>query len=204
MIRQSNSYNEVINGEVKIIHEELDSFSQTPYTTNINILAFIENITPHLSSIEQKISKSSIDHIKISTEIVDVISNRMMDYINKSFSDCIIDNLSAQETVNFYVNQRKILMDAFVICRKLESWNMDYAYRIKKFNVIKKEIEDLCREKQIDTRSSIQKGVDQLKTIGVFSGIVAKETAGCAIGLVIKVAIVLVIFLIIMAIVGVK
>lgn len=204
MIRQSNSYNEVINGEVKIIHEELDSFSQTPYTTNINILAFIENITPHLSSIEQKISKSSIDHIKISTEIVDVISNRMMDYINKSFSECIIDNLSTQETVNFYVNQRKILMDAFVICRKLESWNMDYAYRIKKFNVIKKEIEDLCREKQIDTRSSIQKGVDQLKTIGVFSGIVAKETAGCAIGLVIKVVIVLVIFLIIRAIVGVK
>ena len=95
-------------------------------------------------------------------------------------------------------------MDAVVICRKLESWNMDYAYRIKKFNTFKKEIGDLCREKDIDTRSSMQKGVDHLKTVGEVTGVVAKETAGCAIELAIKVAIVLVIFLILMAIFGVK
>lgn len=98
-------------------------------------------------------------------------------------------------------------MDAVVICRKLESWNMDYAYRIKKFNTIKKEIEDLCREKHIDTRTSMQKGVEQLKTVGEITGVVAKETketAGCTIELAIQIAIVIVIFLILMTIFGVK
>lgn len=204
MISRNKNYNEVIDGEIKIIHEELDNLCRVPSINNIDLLAVIENVTPPLASIEQKIGKSSIDHINICTEIVDIISNRMLSYAGSSSSDCIVDKFSAKETVEFYANQRKNLMDAVVICRKLESWNMDYSYRIKRFNTIKKEIEDLCREKHIDTRSSMQKGVDQLKTVGEITGVVAKETAGCAIGLAIKIAIVIVIFLILMAIFGVK
>ncbi len=59
-------------------------------------------------------------------------------------------------------------------------------------------------KKGIDTRTSKQKSIDHLKTAGAVTGIVAKETAGCAIGLAIKVGIVIVIFLILMAIFGVK
>lgn len=195
------NYNEIIGGEIKIIHEELDKLCQSPYTPN-DILGIIENITPHLDSIEQKIGKSSIDHINISTEIVDLISNRILTYITTPNLD--INKLSTQEIVNFYANQRKYLMNALMICKKLEGWNMDYAYRVKKFNPTKKEIEDQCRKKSIDTRSSIQKGVDQLKNVGEITGVVAKETAGCIFTLAIKVAIVLVIFLILMAIIGVK
>lgn len=168
------------------------------------MLAVIESISPHLASIEQKIGKSSIDHINISTEIVDVISNRMLTYLNSFSSDNIADKLTIQETVEFYATQRKHLMDAFLICSKLEGFNMDYAYRIKKFNAMKNVIVGLCKEKHIDTRSSMQKGMDQLKTVGKITGVVAKETAGCAIELAIKVAIVIVIFLILMAIFGVK
>lgn len=204
MISRNKNYNEVIAGEVKIIYEELDNLCRASYRNNIDLLAIIEKVTPHLASIEQKIGKSSIDHIHISTEIVDEISNKMLSCVSSSFSDSIIDRLSPKETVEFYANQRKNLMDAVVICRKLESWNMDYAYRIKKFNTIKKEIEDLCREKHIDTRTSMQKGVEQLKTVGEITGVVAKETAGCAIEFAIKIAIVIVIFLILMTIFGVK
>lgn len=204
MTSRNKNYNEVIAGEVKIIYEELDNLYRASHRNNIDLLAFIEKVTPHLASIEQKIGKSSIDHIHISTEIVDEISNKMLSCVSSSFSDSIIDKLSPKETVEFYANQRKNLMDAVVICRKLESWNMDYAYRIKKFNTVKKEIGDLCQEKNIDTRSSMLKGVDHLKTVGEVTGVVAKETAGCAIELAIKIAIVIVIFLILMAILGVK
>lgn len=50
----------------------------------------------------------------------------------------------------------------------------------------------------------MQKSVDRLKSAGEITGVVVKETAGCAIGIAIKVAIVIVIFLILMAIFGVK
>lgn len=201
---QRVDYNEVINGEIKIIHEGLDNLCQTTYTTSTDILTFIDNIMPALASIEQKVGKSSIDYININTEIVDVISNIISIYISMFSSDSIIEKLSTQETVKFYANQRQTLVDALAICKKLESWNIDYEYRIKKFNPIKNGIESMCREKHIDTRSSMQKSVDQLKTVGEITGVVAKETAGCALSLVIKIAIVIVIFLVLMAILGVK
>lgn len=204
MISQYNNYNDIIRGEIEIIHEELDNLNHNPYTANIGVLPILENVTPHLASIETKIGKSSIDHINISTEIVDVISNRILAYIESCYSDNIITNLSAQETVKLYANQRENLTEAIRICRKLENMNMDYAYRIKTFNETKKEIENLCNKKGIDTRTSTQKSIDNLKTVGAVTGVIAKETAGCAIGLVIKVAIVIVIFLILMAIFGVK
>lgn len=204
MMSREKDYSDVICGEIKIIHEELDSLSQTPCDINIDLLDFIESITTHLASIEQKVGKISIDYINICTEIVDVVSNRILIYINGSFSEDDIDKLSAQETVELYANQRQNLIDAFAICKKLDSWNIDYSYRIKKFNPIKKSIEDLCEEKHIDTRSSMQKSVDRLKSAGEITGVVVKETAGCAIGIAIKVATVIVIFLILMAIFGVK
>lgn len=204
MISQYNNYNDIIRGEIEIIHEELDNLIHNPYTANIGVLPILENVTPHLASIETKIGKSSIDHINISTEIVDVISNRILAYIESCYSDNIITNLSAQETVKLYAIQRENLTEAIRICRKLENMNMDYAYRIKTFNETKKEIENLCNKKGIDTRTSTQKSIDNLKTVGAVTGVIAKETAGCAIGLVIKVAIVIVIFLILMAIFGVK
>ena len=204
MISQDKHYNDIIKGEIEIIHEELDNLIHNPYTVNIGVLPILENVTPHLASIEQKIGKSSIDHINISTEIVDVISNRILDYIESCYSDSLITNLSAQETVKLYANQRENLTEGIRICRKLESMNMDYAYRVKIFNTTKKEIENRCNKKGIDTRTSTQKSIDNLKTVGAVTGVIAKETAGCAIGLVIKVAIVIVIFLILMAIFGVK
>lgn len=82
MIDHNKTYNKVIDGEIKIIHEELDNLCQAPHTNSIDVLTVIENISPHLASIEQKIGKSSIDHINICTEIVDVISNRMLTYLN--------------------------------------------------------------------------------------------------------------------------
>ena len=105
MISQDKHYNDIIKGEIEIIHEELDNLIHNPYTVNIGVLPILENVTPHLASIEQKIGKSSIDHINISTEIVDVISNRILDYIESCYSDSLITNLSAQETVKLYANQ---------------------------------------------------------------------------------------------------
>lgn len=204
MVRSDKGYNEAVNGEIMIIREELDNLCHAPYTPNLDIFPIIENIRPHLFSIEQKIGKPSIDHVNISTEIVAAISHRMLAYINTSYYNSIIDKLSVQETVEFYANQRNNLMEALRICKELEGWNMNYAYRIKNFNVIKNQIEVQCQQMGIDTRSSIQKSVDQFKTVGKVTEVVAKETAGCAIELAIKVAIIIVIFLILGTIIGVK
>lgn len=202
MINLKNKYSEVINGEVDVIRDEIDSYNDSHYTNNLNVSLLLENIMPHLASIEHKLGRQSVDYINISTEIVDIISHRMQAYMNSS-SDIITDKLSVQDIIKFYSSQKEILIGFLSVCQKLETLNMDYAYRIKKFNLFKKEIEDRCNEKGIDTRTAAQKGIDQLKEVGTITGIVAKETAGCALEIIIKVAIVIVVFLILMAIVGV-
>lgn len=95
-------------------------------------------------------------------------------------------------------------MEALGICRKLDKMNMDYAYRMKVFNKVKGDIEDACREKGIETRTTAQKNIDHLKMVGSVTGEVAKETAGCLATMALKIVILLVIFLILMAIFGVE
>lgn len=133
MISRYTSYNDIIGGEIKIIHEELDNLNRSSYSTMLDFSVVLQKIEPHLASIERKIGKSSIDHINISTEIVETISNRMLAYVDSSYSENIIDKLSAQETVSFYANQRENLLEAIKVCNKLEKLNMDYSYRIKNF-----------------------------------------------------------------------
>ena len=196
-------YSEVIQGEVEIIHEEIENFQKSRYNSVLNVSEFLDSIKIHLSSIESKTSTNSIDYIRISTEVVDVISNRILSFFDYS-SNNFADNKSASEIVQLFSNQRKNLEEALASFRTIEHFNMDYAYRIKKFSKAKSGIENMCIEKGIDIRTTTQKSIDQLKNMGAITGEVAKETAGCAIGLAIKIAILVVIFLIIMAIIGVK
>ncbi|MDE6824268.1 MAG: hypothetical protein K2J27_06035 [Duncaniella sp.] len=200
----NTNYSPLIKGEVTIIHDELEKFHNEFYIGNLNADTLLESIRPHLASIEQKIGKNSIEYIRITTEIVNVISKSVLAYTNSIFSNKIIDKLSASETVKFYSNQRNDLLEAFKIYRKLDNLNMDYAYRIREFNKTKREIENRCHEKGIDVRTYAQKSIDNLKTVGTVAGGVAMETAGCAIEMVIKIALVLAIFFILMAILGVK
>lgn len=195
---------DVIKGELDIIHEEIENFISLDYTANLNVADFLESVKSHLFLIEQKIGTNSIEYINITTEIVDVISNRLLDYTNFASSDNVIEKLSASDIVKYYANQRKNLIEAFKICRRIESMNMDYAYRIRTFNKTKEKIEKRCREKGIDSRTSIQKNVDQLKSVASFTGAVAKETTGCAINLALQIIILIIVFLVLMAIVGVK
>ncbi len=146
-MNQDKKYSDVIRGEIEIINEELATHLNKHVTPKLCTLALIEYVSPYLNSIEQKTDRSSIDHINISTEIVDAILNKILVYTNNSYSESVIDTLSAQDTVAFYANQRENLMEALRTCRKLENMNMDYAYRIKNFNPSKKEIEEYCLKK---------------------------------------------------------
>lgn len=130
MVNLKNKYSEVINGEIDVIREEIDSYNDSHYTNNLNVSLLLENIMPHLASIEHKIGRQSVDYINISTEIVDIISHRMLVYINSS-SDIITDKLSSQDIIKFYASQKEILIGFLSLCQKLEALNMDYAYRIK-------------------------------------------------------------------------
>ena len=198
-----NVYSDIIQGEVEIIHEEIENFQKSRYDSVLNVSAFLDSIKIHLSSIENKTGTNSIDYIRISTEVVDVISNRILSYFDYS-SNNFSDNKSASEMVQLFSNQRKNLEEALASFRTIENFNMDYAYRIKKFNKAKSVLENMCIEKGIDIRTATQKSIDQLKKVGAITGEVAKGTAGCAIELAIKIAIIVVIFMILMAIIGVK
>lgn len=198
-----NVYSDIIQGEVEIIHEEIENFQNSRYDSVLNVSAFLDSMKIHLSSIENKTGTNSIDYIRISTEVVDVISNRILSYFDYS-SNNFADNKSASEMVQLFSNQRKNLEEALASFRTIESFNMDYAYRIKKFNKAKSVLENMCIEKGIDIRTATQKSIDQLKNVGAITDEVAKGTAGCAIELAIKIAIVVVIFMILMAIIGVK
>lgn len=198
-----NVYSEIIQGEVEIIHEEIENFQNAHYDTILNVSAFLDSMKIHLSSIENKTSTNSIDYIRISTEVVDVISNRILSYFDYTLNN-YADNKSASEMVQLFSNQRKNLEEALANFRTIENFNMDYAYRIKKFNKAKSAIENMCIEKGIDIRTAKQKNIDKLKNVGAITGEVAKGTAGCAIELAIKIAIVVVIFMILMAIFRVK
>jgi hypothetical protein len=198
-----NNYSEVIKGEIEIIHEEIEQFQDSDCGLILNVSAFLDSIKDPFMSIENKVGTNSIDYINISTEVVDVTSNKLLSFFDYSSSD-IAENKSASEMVQFYSNQRKNLEEALATFRILEHYNMDYAYRIKNFNKAKSEIEKLCVEKGIDIRTRAQKSIEHLKKVGAITGEVAKDATGFAVKLAVKVAIILVVFLIIMAIIGVK
>lgn len=198
-----NDYSEVIKGEVEIIHEEIEKFQAYDCESILKASAFLNSINNPFVSIENKIGTNSIDYIKISTEVVDVTSNKLLSFFDYS-SNHFAEDKSASEMVQFFSNQRRNLEEALATFRILEHYNMDYAYRIKKFNKAKSEIENLCIEKGIDIRTRTQKSIEQLKKVGAITGEVAKDATGFAIGFAIKVAIILAVFLIIMAIIGVK
>lgn len=204
MANSDKKYRDIVKGEMEIIYDEIEQFYQTNNTANFSASAFLDRVSHHLVSIEQKLGKNSIEHIDITTKIVDVICNRLIAYTNLSYTDSIISNLSASETVKFFADQRENFVEALRICRKLENMNMDYAYRMKVFNKVKGDIESTCREKGIETRTTTQKNIDQLKAVGSVTGEVASETAGCLVSMAVKIAIILVIFLILMAIFGVE
>lgn len=200
----SDDYLNIIKGEVDIIHEEINLFVSSELSASLNVTNFLERVKHHLDSIERKTGTNSIDYIKISTEIVEVISRRILEYTNFQNSDKVADKLSSSETVKFFAYQRSKLEEALDTCRKLEKMNMDYAYRMRIFNKTKEKIVNRCHDKSIDTRTSTQKGIDQLKAAGSVTGDIAVETAGCAIRLALQTAVIIVIFLILMAIFGVK
>lgn len=204
MTNWDDRYKDIVKGEIEIINDEIEQFNQTNYTANLSVSIFLDRVSHHLESIEQKLGRNSIEYIDISTKIVDVICNRLMAYLNLSSADSIISKLTASETVDFFANQRENFVEALGICRKLDKMNMDYAYRMKVFNKVKGDIEDACREKGIETRTTAQKNIDHLKTVGSVTGVVAKETAGCLATMALKIGIILVIFLILMAIFGVE
>lgn len=204
MANSDEKYRDIVTGEMEIIYDEIEQYNQTNNTANLSVSIFLDRVSHHLVSIEQKLGRNSIEYIDISTKIVDVICNRLIAYTNLSSADSIISKLSASETVKFYANQREDFVEALRICRKLENMNMDYAYRMKVFNKVKSDIENICHEKGIETRTAAQKSIDQLKTIGSVAGVVALETAGCLVTIAVKIAIILVIFLILMAIFGVE
>lgn len=199
-----NNYREIVKGEIEILREEIEKFNQNHYTAKLNASDFLECVTPHLVSIERKIGRNSIEHINISTQIVDAICKKILVLTNLTSANSIVNKLSPSDIVKYYANQRENLTEALNICRKLENMNMDYAYHIKTFNKIKGDIERTCHEKGIETRTSTQKNIDYLKTVGTVTGGVAMETAGCLISMAVKVAIIVVIFLILMAIFGVE
>ena len=199
-----DKYRDIVKGEIEIINDEIEQFKQTNYTANLSVSIFLDRVSCHMESIEQKLGRNSFEHIDFSTKIVDVICNRLIVYTNLSSADSIISKLSASETVVFFAKQRENFVEALHICRKLEKMNMDYAYRMKVFNKVKGDIEDACREKGIETRTTAQKNIDHLKMVGSVTGEVAKETAGCLATMALKIVILLVIFLILMAIFGVQ
>lgn len=198
------TYSDNVKGEVEIIHEEILGFKNSRISPILDFSKFINNTKNHLASMESKIGTNSIDYINISTEIVDAILDRLLSYVSFSDSNTSIDNVSATEMVQIYANKRKNLESAIEVIQTIEKLNMDYAYRIKKYNNVKEYIENKCRETGIDIRTTTQKSLDQLKVIGGFTGEMAKISAGCALELAIKIAIAIAVLFIIMAIIGVK
>ena len=199
-----NNYCEIVKGEIEILREEIEKFNQQYYSAKLNASDFLECVTPHLDSIERKTGRNSIEYINISTQIVDAICKKVLAFTNLTSADSIVDKLSPSDMVKFYASQRENLTEALNIFRRLENMNMDYAYRVKAFNKTKDDIEKSCREKGIETRTLTQKNIDHSKTVGAVTGEVTMEAAGCLISMAVKVAIILVIFLILMAIFGVE
>lgn len=180
------NYSELIRGEIEIIHEELDQLNTSSYTSSVDISTSLDNLTAHLQAIEMKIGYNSVDYINISTEIVDTISNLLLYSTDDSNSESIIENLSPLETASFYSSQRENLLEGINICRRMEKINMDYAYRLKRFNQTRTIIENRCKDRSIDIRTSSEKSIDQLKKAGTITTEIAKDTAGCLLEMAIK------------------
>lgn len=195
---------EVTRGEFEIINDELDRFKNIKELGKIDLIGFLDSLKPHLDSIENKTGTNSIALIRASTFIVDAISKKIMELARSCENDIDLEHLSTTETIDFIANRSRILLNSAEVCRRMEKLNMDYAYRIKFFNHTKEEIERICKEKGLDSRSTTQKTIDTLKSVGTTTGEIAAETAGCALEMAIKIGITIVAFMILMAIFGVK
>lgn len=200
MITATEKNHAIVNGEMNIIHEEIDKFNSLNQTNILDIYNFLHCVKLPLSSINNKIGINSIEYITATTKITDVVSNRLLAIT--SFPSCNIEKLSPSDIVNYYANKREYLYEALNICRNIEGMNMDYAYRSRSFNKTKEEIENRCREINLDLKTSPQKIIYNLKIIGNFPKIIAKGAAGCAIRLIVLIAeivYILLIFFILMA-----
>ena len=105
MTNLGDKYRDIVKGEIEIINDEIEQFNQTNYTANLSVSIFLDRVSCHMESIEQKLGRNSFEHIDFSTKIVDVICNRLIVYTNLSSADSIISKLSASETVDFFVKQ---------------------------------------------------------------------------------------------------
>lgn len=194
---------EVTRGEFEIINDELVRLKNTKSIMEIDFNDLFDRLKPHLKSIENKTGVNSIALINASTFIVDAISIKIIELIEYYDQEQELEHLSTADTIEFIANRRRILIDAAEICRKMDKLNMDYAYRIKFFSHTEDEVERICKEKGIDPRSISQKRIDTLKSVGETTGEIAVETAGCALEMGIKIAIVMGIAMALMAIFGV-
>ena len=59
-VMSQNEYSDIIQGEVEIIHEEIENFQKSRYDTVLNVSAFLDSIKIHLSSIENTTGTTSI------------------------------------------------------------------------------------------------------------------------------------------------
>lgn len=78
MANLDEKYRDIVKGEMEIIYDEIEQFNQTNNTTNLSASVFLDRVSHHLVSIEQKLGRNSIEYIDISTKIVDVICNRLI------------------------------------------------------------------------------------------------------------------------------
>ena len=73
MANWDDRYQDIVKGEIEIIYDEIVQFNQTNYTANLSLSNFLDRVSHHLESIEQKLGRNSFEYIDISTKIVDVI-----------------------------------------------------------------------------------------------------------------------------------
>lgn len=197
-------FNNSINGEINIIREEIHNLDLDRSFIQYDPLSFFNKFSSPLNSIQQKVGYNSIDNINISTEIVETISSYLLEITSAIDMPIDISQLTNEEIVRHLTDQKITMINAYKICTLLDSLNMDYSYRTREFCQTKETIENRCKKFDIDTRSTNQKTIDRLKIVGDISISATKEILGCSLEFILQACIVLIIFFIIMAIIGVK
>ena len=62
MANLDERYRDIVKGEMEIIYDEIEQFNQTNNTTNLSASVFLDRVSHHLVSIEQKLGRNFVDY----------------------------------------------------------------------------------------------------------------------------------------------
>lgn len=153
----------LIRGEYNVITKEIDRFRSDTSSSYKDVMCFLEQERPHLSSIKSKVGKRDLFYVTISTRVIEVCLEKINNALLQEKDRLSQLNLKYEpQFYSYYRDLKDISSVSWSLINHLDKMAMEYQFRYEQFIPTRNEIKKTCDGLCIDTRS---KGVKLLNSI---------------------------------------